>query len=180
MFASVTPNAGHEAVAALIALGTASHVITQNIDNLHQDSGVPEDRIIELHGNTRYAKCLDCGARAELEPIRRHFEQTGEAPDCVYCAGMLKTATISFGQAMPEAEMARAEAATLACDLFIVLGSSLVVYPAAAFPLLAKRHGARLVIINREETPQDEAADLVIHAGIGPTLSRAVEFLAAG
>jgi len=180
MFASVAPNAGHKAVAALIGQGRASHVITQNIDNLHQDSGVPEERIIELHGNTRYAKCLDCGARAELGPIRRHFEATGEAPDCTFCAGMLKTATISFGQAMPETEMARAEAATLACDLFLVLGSSLVVYPAAAFPLLAKRNGARLVIINREETPQDEAADLVVHAGIGPTLSRAVDLLSAG
>jgi NAD-dependent deacetylase len=180
MFATVTPNDGHKAVAALVAQGRATHVITQNIDNLHQQSGIADERIIELHGNTRYAKCLSCGARAELEPIRREFEKTGEPPACIFCAGLLKTATISFGQAMPEAEMERAEAATLACDLFIVLGSSLVVYPAAAFPQLARQHGARLVIVNREETPQDDTADLVIHAGIGPTLSRALELLSAG
>jgi NAD-dependent deacetylase len=179
MFATVAPNIGHEAVAELVTMGRASHVITQNIDNLHQDSGVPADRVIELHGNTRYAKCLDCGARAELEPIRKHFEKTGAPPDCQFCAGMLKTATISFGQSMPELEMARAEQATRACDLFLVLGSSLVVYPAAGFPLLAKRRGATLVIINREETPQDEFADLVLHAQIGPTLKGAVERLSA-
>ncbi|HUO92495.1 MAG TPA: Sir2 family NAD-dependent protein deacetylase [Rhizomicrobium sp.] len=180
MFATVKPNLGHKAVAELVALGRATHVITQNIDNLHQDSGVPAEQVIELHGNTRYAKCLDCGARAELEPIRAHFEKTGEPPDCQFCAGMLKTATISFGQAMPDAEMARAESATRGCDLFLVLGSSLVVYPAAGFPLLAKRRGARLVIVNREETPQDDAADLVLHTEIGPTLKGAVARLTAG
>jgi NAD-dependent deacetylase len=180
MFASVAPNAGHRAVADLIAQGRASHVITQNIDNLHQDSGVPADRVIELHGNTRYAKCLDCGARAELAPIRAYFEKTGEAPDCQFCAGMLKTATISFGQAMPELEMARAESATRGCDLFLVLGSSLVVYPAAGFPVMAKRRGARLVILNREETPLDDLGDLVLHAEIGPTLKAAVDQVASG
>ncbi len=177
MFARVEPNAGHRAVAELVACGRASHVITQNIDNLHQDSGVPEDRVIELHGNTRYAKCLDCGARMEIEPIRRHFEATGEPPDCEACGGMVKSATISFGQAMPEREMARAEAATSECDLFLVLGSSLVVHPAAGFPLQARRQGAKLVILNREPTPQDEIADLVLHAGIGPTLRAAVDRL---
>src|SRR6202012_4694906 len=157
--------------------GRVSHVITQNIDNLHQDSGVPEDRIIEIHGNTRYAKCLTCGERMELEPIRAHFEKHGDPPDCTFCGGIVKTATISFGQAMPEIEMARAENATRACDLFIVLGSSLVVYPAAGLPLLAKRNGARLVIVNREPTEQDEFADLVLHSEIGPTLGAAVNAL---
>jgi NAD-dependent deacetylase len=175
MFARALPNAGHRAVAELVVRGHASHVITQNIDNLHQDSGVPENRVIELHGNTRYAKCLDCDTRIELAPIRIHFEATGEPPDCDACGGMVKTATISFGQAMPELEMARAEAAAADCDLFLVLGSSLIVYPAAGFPLMAKRQGAKLVIINREPTPQDEIADLVLHAGIGPTLSAAVQ-----
>lgn len=174
MFASAAPNDGHKVVAQLIASGRATHVITQNIDNLHQDSGVPNERVVELHGNTRYAKCLDCGARAELEPIRKFFEETGAPPDCQFCAGMLKTATVSFGQSMPEGEMARAEAATLGCDLFLVLGSSLVVYPAAGFPLLAKEHGAKLAIINREPTEQDEHADLVIHDEIGPVLSHVV------
>src|SRR6185503_11117710 len=160
--ARVKPNAGHMAVSDLVECGKVSHVITQNIDNLHQDSGVPGDKVIELHGNTRYAKCLDCGERVELLPIRTHFEAHGDPPECAACGGIIKTATISFGQAMPELEMARAEQATLACDLFVVLGSSLVVYPAAGFPLLAKRNGARLVIVNREPTEQDGVADLVI------------------
>jgi NAD-dependent deacetylase len=176
-FATVKPNKGHFAVAELVAKGRVSHVITQNIDNLHQDSGVPADKVVELHGNTRYAKCLDCNARMELEPIRAHFEAHGEPPECPECSGIVKTATISFGQSMPELEMARAEEATLASDLFIVLGSSLVVYPAAGFPILAKRAGARLVIVNREPTEQDEIADLAIHAEIGPTLSEAVKLL---
>jgi NAD-dependent deacetylase len=173
-FALARPNAGHRAVAALVARGTASHVITQNIDNLHQESGVPDEKVIEIHGNTRYARCLDCGARAELDPIRAHFEAHGEPPDCASCGGIVKTATISFGQAMPELEMARAEKATLDCDLFLVLGSSLVVYPAAGLPLLAKRNVARLVIVNREPTEQDGIADLVINGEIGPALSAAV------
>ncbi len=177
MFASVRPNAGHLAVAELVRRGIATHVITQNIDNLHQESGIAADRVIEIHGNTRYARCLRCGARAELPPIRAHFERHGEPPDCDFCGGLLKTATISFGQAMPEAEMARAEEATQACDLFVVLGSSLVVYPAAGFPRAAKRKGARLVIVNREPTDQDSIADLVLHAPIGPTLSAAVNAL---
>ena len=180
MFARSAPNDGHRAVADLVARGIASAVITQNIDNLHQESGVPADRVIELHGNTRYARCLDCGGRTELAPIRDHFERHGVAPDCSACGGLLKTATISFGQAMPEAEMARAEAATAACDLFLVLGSSLIVYPAAAFPLVAKRRGAKLAILNRERTPQDEIADLVLRADIGPTLRAVVEFLNEG
>lgn len=174
MFASVAPNAGHRAVAGLVARGTASHVITQNIDDLHQASGVPAEQVIELHGNTRYARCLDCGTRMELEPIRVHFEREGEAPDCPDCGGLVKTATISFGQAMPEEEMARAEEATLACDLFIVLGSSLVVYPAAGFPALAAQNGARLVIVNRDPTDLDSRADLVLHTEIGPLLAAAV------
>ena len=173
-FASARPNAGHKAIASLVADGRVSHVITQNIDNLHQDSGIPEDRVIEIHGNTRYAKCLECGARMELAPIRAYFEKHGDPPDCTFCGGIVKTATISFGQAMPELEMVRAEEVTLACDLFLVLGSSLVVYPAAGFTALARRNGAKLVIINREPTDQDGLADLVLHREIGPTLGAAV------
>lgn len=172
-FAAVKPNAGHIAVANLVSRGTAGHVITQNIDNLHQESGVPSQQLIELHGNTRFAKCLSCGVRSELAPIRTYFEAHGVPPDCAECGGLLKTATISFGQAMPEHEMERAADATRACDLFLVLGSSLVVYPAAGFPLMAKRNGAKLVIVNREETDQDRVADLVLHSEIGPLLSRA-------
>jgi NAD-dependent deacetylase len=174
---AVKPNAGHLAVAELVRRGIASAVITQNIDNLHQAAGVPEDRVIELHGNTRYAKCLTCGARIEIADIRLHFETHGDAPDCKLCGGIVKTATISFGQAMPETEMARAEEASQAADLFLVAGSSLVVYPAAAFPLVARRAGAKLVILNREETEQDPYADLVLHREIGPTLTAAVQAL---
>jgi NAD-dependent deacetylase len=174
---AVKPNAGHIAVADLVRRGKVSHVITQNIDNLHQDSGVPAEKVIELHGNTRYAKCLSCGARMEIADIRRHFQAHGDAPNCTFCNGIVKTATISFGQAMPEDEMERATRATLACDLMLVMGSSLVVYPAAGFPLLAKRNGARLIIVNREETEQDPMADLVMHSEIGPTISAAVNAL---
>jgi NAD-dependent deacetylase len=174
---TVKPNAGHDAVATLVRRGLVSHVVTQNIDNLHQDSGVPEAQVIELHGNTRYARCLDCGHRLEIPHIRGVFDQTGEPPDCPQCGGIVKTATISFGQAMPELEMRRAERATLDCDLFLVIGSSLVVYPAAAFPLVAKRNGARLVILNREATEQEPYADLALHGEIGPTMSAAVNAL---
>ncbi|HEV2336932.1 MAG TPA: Sir2 family NAD-dependent protein deacetylase [Stellaceae bacterium] len=173
-FGPAAPNRGHRAVDALVRRGKVAAVITQNIDGLHQASGIPAEKIIELHGNTTYAACLDCGARHELADIRVVFERDGTAPRCVRCKGFVKTATISFGQAMPQAEMRRAEAATLAADLFIVLGSSLVVYPAAGFPELAKRNGAALAIVNREPTGLDEIADLVIRHGIGDTLGAAV------
>jgi NAD-dependent deacetylase len=167
------PNAGHHAVARLVAQGRCSAVITQNVDNLHQASGVPADKVIELHGNASYATCLECGARHELAELKALFEATGDLPACRLCGGIVKTATISFGQAMPAEPMARAEAETLSCDLFLVLGSSLVVYPAAGFPLLAKRNGARLAIVNREPTEQDPYADLVLHDEIGPVMSAA-------
>jgi NAD-dependent deacetylase len=174
---TVQPNGGHRAVAELVARGKASHVITQNIDGLHQQSGVPEDRLVELHGSTRYAKCLDCGMRVEIDDVQAHFKVHGDAPDCVQCGGPVKTATISFGQPMPEGEMARADAAVRACDLMLVLGSSLQVYPAAGFPLLAKRQGAGLVILNREQTPLDGYADLVLNAEIGPTMQAVIDAL---
>lgn len=173
----VAPNAGHHAVAKMVARGKASHVITQNIDGLHQQSGVPDEKLIELHGSTRYAKCLDCGTRVEVPEILAHFTAHGDAPDCAHCGGLVKTATISFGQAMPEGEMARADAAVRACDLMLVLGSSLTVYPAAGFPVQAKRQGAGLAILNREETPLDRYADLVINAEIGPTLQWVIDAL---
>jgi NAD-dependent deacetylase len=168
------PNAGHYAVARLVARNKVSAIITQNVDNLHQESGVPGDRVIELHGNASYATCLDCGTRHELDVLKQSFLGRGEIPRCRDCGGLVKTATVSFGQAMPQDKMARAEEETLACDLFIVLGSSLVVYPAAGFPILAKRNGAPLVIVNRDPTEQDEVADLVINDEIGPTLASAV------
>ena len=168
------PNAGHRALAKLVEQGHMSAIITQNVDGLHQRSGVTDSKVIELHGNATYASCLDCGHRHELAPIRKAFLDKGELPLCVKCEGIVKTATISFGQAMPEIPMIRAQEEVLACDLLIVLGSSLVVYPAAGFPQMAKRNGAGLVILNRDPTDQDDSADLVIHDEIGPTLSRAI------
>jgi NAD-dependent deacetylase len=168
------PNAGHFAVARLVASGKASAVITQNVDNLHQDSGIPEDQVIELHGNASYARCLECHHRHELAELREPFLKGGVIPTCRACSGLVKTATIAFGQPMPEGPMLAAQDETLACDLFLVLGSSLVVHPAAGFPLMAKRNGAQLVIVNREPTPLDDYADLVLNDEIGPVMTEAV------
>jgi NAD-dependent deacetylase len=165
------PNAGHYAVARLVKAGKVSAVITQNVDNLHQDAGTPPDRIIELHGNASYAACLACGLRHELEVLKQSFLGAGEIPHCRACRGLVKVATISFGQPMPAEPMRLAEAASKACDLMLVLGSSLVVHPAASFPLVARRSGAALAIVNREPTPQDGEADLVLHDEIGPVMS---------
>ena len=173
-FRGAEPNRGHRAVATLVRRGTVSSVITQNIDGLHQASGVSDRQVIELHGNTTYATCLDCGERHELAPIRVAFETDAIPPRCAKCEGLVKTATISFGQSMPVLAMQRAEAETLAADLFIVLGSSLVVYPAAGFPELAKHNGAKLVIVNHEETGLDRYAALVLHEPLGDTLGGAV------
>ena len=160
------PNAGHYGVARLVASGKARVVITQNVDNLHQDSGVPAERLIELHGNASYAVCLDCGLRHELEALKQRFDDAGEIPVCRDCGGLVKTAVISFGQAMPAQALARAEAESRACDLMLVLGSSLQVQPAAGLPLTAKRSGALLAIVNLDATPQDEIADLLLHESI--------------
>jgi NAD-dependent deacetylase len=171
-FSAAKPGRGHLALASLHRMGKAPAVITQNIDNLHQSSGIPAENVIELHGNTSYALCLDCARRYEVAWVRERFSEARErAPDCLDCGGHIKTATISFGQAMPEREMKRAEQLTLDCDLFLAIGSSLVVWPAAGFPLLAKRSGARLAIINREATELDDMADLVIREDIGTVLS---------
>ena len=169
------PNSGHRAITSLVKAGKATHIITQNVDGLHQKSGTPDEQVIELHGNASYATCLSCSKRYELADIKELFLQDGVIPYCDECSGIIKTATISFGQAMPVEEMHRAEAATLACDLFIAAGSSLTVYPAAGFPRLAKQNGARLVIINNQDTDLDPICDLVLHEQIGPTLSRAVD-----
>ncbi len=168
------PNAGHFAIARLVEAGKVAAVITQNVDNLHLESGVPAERVIELHGNASYATCLECGLRHELETLRQSFLGRDEIPSCQECGGLVKTATVSFGQPMPVEAMRRAEEETLAADLFIVLGSSLVVFPAASFPRMAKENGAGLVIVNREPTPLDAIADLVLHTEIGPVLAAAV------
>ena len=167
------PNAGHFAVAEMVKAGKVAAVITQNVDNLHQDSGVPEKQVIEVHGNATYAKCLNCGKRYELESLRHRWE-ADEDITCIFCTGLIKTATISFGQPMPEAEMERASEEAVLSDLFLVLGSSLVVYPAAGLPVTAKRAGSALVIINREPTDLDPYADLVLNTEIGPLMTDVV------
>ena len=168
------PNRGHLAVLALVRRGIASAVITQNIDGLHQKSGIPDEQVIELHGNSTYATCLDCNTRYELNAIKATFQIDETLPTCTFCGGIIKQATISFGQAMPVKAMQRAQEVTLDCDLFLTIGSSLVVYPAAGFPVMAKNNGSTLVILNRDSTDLDSLADLVINDEIGPTLSGAV------
>ncbi|HSE98756.1 MAG TPA: Sir2 family NAD-dependent protein deacetylase [Blastocatellia bacterium] len=169
-FSQAEPNRGHRAIARLVEQGRVRSVITQNIDGLHQRSGVPAEKVIELHGNGTYAACLRCHRRYELAPIFAAFKQNEEPPVCDDCGGHIKTATISFGQPMPVEAMRRAHLESETCDLFLAAGSSLVVYPAAGFPVIAKRSGARLVILNREPTDLDDIADLVLNLEIGPTL----------
>jgi NAD-dependent deacetylase len=169
-FGGAAPGRGHRALASLYKSGKSPGLITQNIDNLHQASGIASEHVIELHGNTTYATCLDCAARYELPWVRARFEADSRAPACTSCGGFIKTATVSFGQSMPQDEMRKAEELTLRADLYIAIGSSLVVWPAAGFPVLAKRNGARLVIINRDETDFDDIADLVLRQDIGAVL----------
>jgi NAD-dependent deacetylase len=170
-FGGAKPGRGHRALASLYRAGKIPGLITQNIDNLHQASGIAAGDIVELHGNSTYATCLDCAKRYELAWVREKFEASGQrSPDCA-CGGFIKTATVSFGQAMPTMQMEQAERLTRDCDLFLAIGSSLVVWPAAGFPLMAKRNGAALVIINREPTEFDELADLVVRNDIGDALA---------
>ena len=160
---------GHRAVASWAASGLVHSVVTQNIDGLHGAAAAPGDRIVELHGNGTFARCLGCGRRYDLAPIRARFEAEGALPDCA-CGGIVKSASVSFGQALDEGDLKRAAEASLACDLFIVLGSTLVVRPAARFPDLARRNGARLAVVNREPTPLDAFANLTVLADIGDVL----------
>jgi NAD-dependent deacetylase len=169
------PNPGHHAIAELHSLGKLDCLITQNIDNLHQRAGVPEEKVVELHGTVKWVDCLECGQRYPRELIQARLDAGTKVPRCDSCGGILKPATISFGQPMPERETRRAEATAAACDLFLSVGSSLVVYPAAQMPLIAKGNGARLVIINLTPTPHDGHADIVINQKTGPVLSQIVE-----
>ena len=169
-FAAATPGRGHRALASLYRAGKVPAIVTQNIDNLHQASGFSDDHVVELHGNTTYASCIGCGQTYDIIWVRQRFEALGHAPDCTSCDEPVKTATVSFGQAMPEDAMRRAAELSQRCDLFLAIGSSLVVWPAAGFPLMAKNAGARLVIINNQPTEQDDIADLVIRHDIGETL----------
>ena len=165
------PNIGHIKVAEIINNYESAHLITQNVDNLHQDAGVPQSKITEIHGNATYASCLSCDLRHELAPIKEAFLNEGTIPSCKDCGGLVKQATISFGQSMPEEGMRIAQMKIVKCDLFLTIGTSLVVYPVAGFPKLAKEIGAKLIIVNNEATDYDSIADLVIHEQIGAVFS---------
>jgi NAD-dependent deacetylase len=169
LYAGAQPGRGHRAIARWAASGLVHSVVTQNIDGLHRAAAGPGDRIVELHGNGTFARCLGCGQRHELAPIRARFEASGELPEC-RCGGVVKSASVAFGQALDEGDLRLAAQASLACDLMIVLGSSLLVRPAARFPELARRNGASLAVVNREPTPLDDAADLVVRGDIGDVL----------
>jgi NAD-dependent deacetylase len=172
--AAAQPNPGHHAIADLYRMGRLDCVITQNIDGLHQKSGVPEEKVIELHGTANWVDCLECGQRYPREEIHQRVVSGEKVPRCSACGGIMKPATVSFGQAMPVEETAEAERRSAACDLFLVAGSSLVVYPAAQMPLIAKGNGAKLVIVNMEPTPHDHYADVVIYGKTGEALPQIV------
>lgn len=171
------PNAAHRACVALDELGKLGAVITQNVDGLHQEAGVAPDKVIELHGNTRYIACLSCGHRVPREAFQPLVSAEGDAPACEHCGGLMKPATVSFGQMLAPESLNRAAEETEACDLFLVIGSSLVVYPAAEFPVRAMRRGAPLAIVNRMDTPHDPLATVVLNESAGDTMAAVMESL---
>jgi NAD-dependent deacetylase len=166
------PNAGHLAFAELERRGTLQALITQNIDGLHQKAG--NRSVIELHGTTVEVECLSCQMRISMDDAIELIRAGDPAPECGSCGGLLKPATISFGQAMPAQAMQSAIAASATCNVFLAVGSSLVVHPAASLPVIAKESGAALIIINRTPTPLDGVADLVINDEIGKTLPKLI------
>jgi NAD-dependent deacetylase len=169
------PNSAHLAVRGLEDMGKLLAVVTQNIDSLHQRAGNSPEKIIEIHGTAFSVSCLSCGKKYGREEIEERLRTGEKAPHCDSCRGILKPSTVSFGQAMPEAEMAEAIRCAGECDVCMVLGSSLVVYPAASVPLHAAEEGAKLVIVNRDPTPLDSQAEVVIHESLGETLTRIME-----
>lgn len=168
-FEKAKPNAAHNLLAAWESDGRLRGLITQNIDGLHQLAG--SKQVWELHGSARQVGCLNCEQRWEADPWVRKFLEEDQVPSCPECGGVLKHATISFGQSLPSQVLFDASHASRQADLFLALGSSLVVYPAAGLPESARRNGARLVIINRMETPLDSLADVVLRTELGPTLT---------
>jgi NAD-dependent deacetylase len=168
------PNAAHIAIAELYEMGRLDCVITQNIDNLHQKAGVPDDMVFELHGNMKWARCLECGQRYPFDEIRQRLERGEEIPDCTACRGMLKPDIVMFEEQLPVDVLEEASHRALAADLFIVIGSTLTVYPAAYMPIYAVRSGAKLVIINLSGTPLDHQATVNIQAKAGETMAAIV------
>jgi NAD-dependent deacetylase len=172
LMADAAPNAAHLAIAELEKMGKLSCVITQNVDNLHQKAGNDPSRVHELHGNMQWLICLNCGQKYPLENLTQNISSDDSIPDCKKCSGILKPDVIFFGEALPHKVLAMATNEAQECDLFIVIGSSLVVYPAANMPLYAKRAGAGIVIINLGETQQDDIADVIIDHSAGDTMTK--------
>ncbi|GAB4389268.1 MAG: NAD-dependent deacylase [Thermodesulfovibrionales bacterium] len=172
--AGARPNAAHAALAELERMGKLLCVITQNIDGLHQDAGSSPEKVVELHGTNRRAACLDCGRSWPMEEVQARLEQGDLDPRCGHCGGLVKPATVSFGQPMPEEEMRLASRYCRQCDLMLMVGSSLQVEPAASLPRLARQSGARLVFINRAETPWDHLAEVLFRENAGPVLGELV------
>jgi NAD-dependent deacetylase len=167
---SAEPNAGHRALVELARVANVSMLVTQNVDGLHRAAGSDPDRLVEIHGTVHFAKCLACGWRGPMDETLERVRAGEDDPACVDCGGMLKSATISFGENLVPEDLERAQRAASECDVFLALGTSLGVYPAAALPEVALSHGARLVIVNGEETPFDRYADAVSHATLGELL----------
>lgn len=168
------PNPAHKSVSRLYQMGLIETIITQNIDGLHQLAGIPDEQVIELHGNTRRVRCMHCGNTSSIHDAQKRIESGDPAPECA-CGGYLKPDTISFGQAMPEPEVKRALKLSMECDCFIVIGSTLLVQPASLMPQYAKQGRAFLAIINLSETPLDNQADAVIEGMAGEVLPKIVE-----
>ncbi len=173
--ARAEPNLAHYAIAELDKLGKLDCVITQNVDNLHQKAGVPDDKVFELHGNMQWAICLSCGQRYPFEQVKARLDKGEETPDCEACHGILKPDAVFFGESLPQDVLKAATFRSHSCDLFIVIGSTLVVYPAAYMPSYAVDSGARLVIINLSSTPMDTKATVLIKAKAGETMSKVAQ-----
>jgi NAD-dependent deacetylase len=172
LFKTVQPNVAHRAIVEYEKRGQLLGLITQNIDGLHTLAGVSEEKLVELHGTDRLVTCLTCGKRYEPADIYENLPEEFAAPICGDCGGLLKSANVSFGQSMPVAAMQRAQAWSEQAEIFVVVGSSLQVQPAASFPVVAKRSGALLGIVNRDPTPLDELAEFVDHGAIGEFFRR--------
>ncbi len=175
VIAAAEPNAGHLAIAELHKMGKLDCIITQDGDSLHQRAGVPDEKVIELHGTWTRALCLGCGRKYPSAEVQVRLEAGEKVPTCEACGGIMKPDVIQFGQSMPVEETQEAQRRAAECDLLLACGSSMVVYPAAEMPLVAKNNGARLVIINLMPTPHDRYADIVINEKIGEVLPRIVE-----
>jgi NAD-dependent deacetylase len=179
-YKNAKPNIGHYFVHSLDAKGKLVGLITQNVDGLHSRAGLPDEKIVELHGSNRKVICLQCDREFDPNEIIKQLVGDFASPKCDQCGGILKSATVSFGQAMPENAMRLAQEWTEQAEVFIVMGSSLQVQPAASFPVVAKRNGALLAIINREAGPLDDTADFVHHSAIGEFCARFGEMIADG